>query len=61
MLNGGFYYYYYYYYYFRKVDTSKGQVTSTRARGPTTAQLDYCDGPNKENQRHSRIKKRSCA
>lgn len=48
-------------FFFRKVDTSKSQVTSTRARGPTTAQLDYCDGPNKENQRHSRIKKRSCA
>ena len=48
-------------FFFRKVDTSKSQVTSTRARGPTTAQLDYCDGPNKENQRQPNKKKRSCA
>ena len=39
------------------VNTIQGQVTSTRARGPATAQLYYCDGPNKENQRYSIIKK----
>ena len=58
MLNGSFIIIIFFF--FRKVDTSKSQVTSTRARGPTTAQLDYCDGPNKENQRHSVIKKELC-